>query len=107
MNAVCVIPALSFHSLADPVAPRNFCAYCVHMTHPTGRKQPAPPDQGQAYTAAVMRQVKQLRQARDWSAEHLAAEMADSGVPWTRDTVVNLENGRRKRIAAHELLALA
>lgn len=54
-----------------------------------------------------MRLAKRLREDRRWSAEQLAAAMAKAGVPWTRDTVVNLETGRRKRIAAHELLALA
>jgi transcriptional regulator with XRE-family HTH domain len=54
-----------------------------------------------------MARVKQLRQQKGWSAEQLAAEMAVEGIPWTRDTVVNLENGRRKRLAVHELVALA
>lgn len=48
-----------------------------------------------------------LVQQPSWTAERLASEMAAVGVPWTRDTVVNLETGRRKRVAAHELLALA
>jgi len=77
------------------------------MTQNTSRKSPPSPDEGAAYTAAVMDRVKAMRQARGWSAEQLAAEMNDAGIPWTRDTVVNLENGRRKRIAAHELLVLA
>lgn len=56
-----------------------------------------------------MAEIKRLRLARTppWSAEKLAAAMAEVGVPWTRDAVVNLETGRRKRLAAHELLALA
>ncbi len=56
-----------------------------------------------------MAEVKRLRLAKtpQWSAERLAAEMTAVGVPWTRDAVVNLETGRRKRLAAHELLALA
>ena len=36
-----------------------------------------------------------------------AAEMTEVGVPWTRNAVVNLESGRRKQIALHEVLALA
>jgi hypothetical protein len=56
-----------------------------------------------------MREVQRLRMTRQprWSAGRLAEEMTKAGVPWSRDTVVNLENGRRKRIAAHELLTLA
>lgn len=71
------------------------------------RAKRAATDEGAAYTRAVMREVKRLRQARDWSAERLAEEMAKAGIPWTRDTVTNLETGRRKHIAAHEVLALA
>lgn len=57
-----------------------------------------------------MAEVKRLRLARQpksWSATRLAEEMAAVGVPWTRDAVTNLETGRRKSLAAHELLALA
>lgn len=73
---------------------------------PARKPRPAP-DEGAAYTAAVMREVERLRRGRKWSAARLAEEMAKVGVPWTRDTVTNLEGGRRKRIAVHEVLALA
>lgn len=55
----------------------------------------------------VMAVVTVLRAKKRWTAARLAAAMTDAGVPWTRDTVVNLENGRRKRLAVHEVLALA
>jgi hypothetical protein len=42
-----------------------------------------------------------------WSAQHLADEMTKVGVPWNRHIVVNLEQGRRKSLRVHELLALA
>lgn len=77
------------------------------MTHEPDRRRRPPGDEGAPYTAAVMAGVKRLRQAKTWSAERLAGEMAAVGVPWTRDAVVNLETGRRKRLAVHELLALA
>lgn len=66
-------------------------------------------DEGQAFTKAVIREANRLRRAKTppWSAERLAAEMQAVAIPWTRDTVMNLENGRRKRLAAHELLGLA
>jgi hypothetical protein len=54
-----------------------------------------------------MREVKARRSRLDWSAERLAEEMTAAGVPWTRDIVVNLENGRRKSIAVHEVTTLA
>lgn len=66
-------------------------------------------DNGALYTSLVMAEVTRRRNAMKpkWSAERLAREMAAVGVPWTRNTVANLENGRRKQITAHELLALA
>jgi transcriptional regulator with XRE-family HTH domain len=72
------------------------------------RKRPAG-DEGAAYTAVVMAEVKRLREARQprWSAARLAKEMTAVGIPWTRDAVTNLETGRRKSLHAHELLALA
>lgn len=77
------------------------------MTQERQRKPRAKPDEGARQTERVMAAVKRARQARDWTAEQLAAEMAAVGVPWTRDTVVNLENSRRKHIALHEVTALA
>jgi len=77
------------------------------VTHEPARKTRPKGDEGQAYTRAVMREVKRLRVTRGWTAEQLASEMDKVAVPWTRDTVVNLETGRRKRLAAHEVLALA
>lgn len=77
------------------------------MTQEQGRKSRAPGDEGAAYTAAMVAVVKGMRAACGWSAERLATEMAAAGVPWTRDTVVNLENGRRKNLHVHEAMALA
>jgi hypothetical protein len=79
------------------------------MTQTPKRRQRRSGDEGAAYTAAVIAEVKRRRlaQAPPWTAERLAAEMAAQGVPWTRNTVVNLETGRRKWLTAHELLTLA
>lgn len=71
------------------------------------RKKRAAGDEGAPYTKLIMDEVKRLRTGLDWSAERLAEEMAAMGVPWTRDVVVNLENGRRKTLAVHEVLTLA
>lgn len=71
------------------------------------RKQRAAGDEGAPYTKLIMDEVTRMRTGLDWSAARLAEEMAAAGVPWTRDVVVNLENGRRKTLAVHEVLALA
>lgn len=77
------------------------------MTQKPGRKPRPPGNEGAAYTAAMMDAVKRLRTAKDWSAKRVADEMTAVGVPWTRDTVVNLENGRRPSLRVHEVMALA
>lgn len=71
------------------------------------RKKRAAGDEGAAYTKGIADAAAARRDELEWSAERLAAEMAAVGVPWTRDVVVNLENGRRKTIAVHEAVALA
>jgi transcriptional regulator with XRE-family HTH domain len=64
-------------------------------------------DEGATQTQLIMDAVKQLRTAKGWSAERLAGEMTQAGVPWNADIVVNLEHGRRKSLRVHELLTLA
>jgi hypothetical protein len=72
------------------------------------KRRPRPSgDEGAACTKWIIDEVKRRRAGLDWTAERLAEEMTAAGVPWTRDIVVNLENGRRKTLAVHELLALA
>lgn len=51
--------------------------------------------------------VRELRTLHGWSAERLAEEMRQQGVPWERMVVTKLENGRRQSIGLDELLALA
>lgn len=78
------------------------------MTHDDSpRKRRPTGDEGAACTKWIIDEVKRRRAGLDWTAERLAEEMTAAGVPWTRDIVVNLENGRRKTLAVHELLALA
>lgn len=55
----------------------------------------------------VARRVRQLRDRYGMSAARLAEEMTRAGVPWQREIVANLENGRRDRLDVGELLALA
>lgn len=78
------------------------------MTQENPQRKPRPTgDEGAACTKWIIDEVKRRRAGLDWTAERLAEEMSAAGVPWTRDIVVNLENGRRKTLAVHELLALA
>jgi transcriptional regulator with XRE-family HTH domain len=64
-------------------------------------------NEGALYTKRIVDAITGRRTELGWSAERLAEEMTAVGVPWTRDAVSNLETGRRKNIAVHELLALA
>jgi len=72
---------------------------------PKRRPRPAV-DEGASYTKLVMEEVKILAEQKGWSDRQLAEEMDKVGIPWSRDTVTNLMTGRRKRLAAHELLGL-
>jgi len=100
---------VSQDSLPVPIVTRKQNAYCVPVTQEPKRKPRPSGDEGAPYTARIMSEVKRLRGpgGLNWSAERLAEEMTAVGIPWTRDVVVNLENGRRKTLAVHEVLALA
>lgn len=52
-------------------------------------------------------QVRRLRDARGWSAQRLADELAAVGAPLDRSVIANLENGRRASVDIQELFALA
>lgn len=56
-------------------------------------------------SASVARNIKRLRRIRGWTAADLAREVTASGVPWIRQVVSCVENGRR-RITVDELAAL-
>jgi transcriptional regulator with XRE-family HTH domain len=75
----------------------------------SGKRKPrAPVDlAGAAYTRRVAEVVQSLREAKGWTHADLAARMDDAGVPWTRETAVNLERDRKRSLGVHELLALA
>lgn len=66
-----------------------------------------PRNEGATQTKLIMEAVRRHRDAKGWSAQQLADEMAGTGIPWNADVVVNLEHGRRKSLRVHELLALA
>lgn len=72
------------------------------------RRRRAPVDlAGTAYTERVAEAVKSLRGAKGWTHTDLAKQMTLAGVPWSRETAVNLERGRKRSLGVHELLALA
>lgn len=56
---------------------------------------------------AIGARLNQLRRVHGWSAAQLAEAMTKVGVPWDRQVVSKLENGRRKVLTVDELLALA
>ena len=62
--------------------------------------------------AAIARRMRELRKGRGWSAERLAEEMRQVGIPWQRMVVTKLElaaeRGTAMRaISVEEFLALA
>lgn len=59
-----------------------------------------------AITANVAAHIQARRKSRDWTAADVAEQMTKAGVPWDRQVVGKLENGRR-RLLVEELAALA
>ena len=59
----------------------------------------------EAHAARVARRVAQLRDPR--SAQWLSDRTAELGFRVSRSVITDLENGRRKYIAVHELVLLA
>jgi transcriptional regulator with XRE-family HTH domain len=51
--------------------------------------------------------VRKLRIQREWSHDQLAIALNAVGVPWTRQVVAKLENGRRQTLTLEELQGLA
>jgi transcriptional regulator with XRE-family HTH domain len=51
--------------------------------------------------------VRELRMQRGWSHEQLAVALKAVGIPWTRQVVAKLENGRRQTLTLEELHGLA
>ncbi|MBM2623089.1 helix-turn-helix transcriptional regulator [Actinoplanes sp. LDG1-06] len=63
---------------------------------------------GVSVTQGVAERIKQMRAARGWSAQNLADECAQLGVPsLTRGTIAKIESGVRKSVTAEELDILA
>lgn len=58
-------------------------------------------------TAAIARQMRELRRAQGLSGQKLADAMTAEGVAWDRSIVANLETGRRRTVSVEEWLALA
>ncbi len=59
-------------------------------------------------TSVVARRVRELREARGWSARELAERILDLGYKGLdRGVLANLETGRRESVTVDELAALA
>jgi transcriptional regulator with XRE-family HTH domain len=57
-------------------------------------------------TEVLATNLRTLRTRKDFTQETLAADMQRSGFPWFRETVAQIEGGRR-RVALDEALALS
>lgn len=64
-----------------------------------------PKDWAEAHAARVAREVARLRDPK--SAQWLSDRTAELGYRVSRSVITDLENGRRKYVAAHELVMLA
>ncbi|SDY15226.1 Helix-turn-helix domain-containing protein [Amycolatopsis xylanica] len=58
-------------------------------------------------TGLVADRVRRLRTAKGWSAQRLADECTQAGLPLTRGTVAKIETGVRKYLTADEVAVLA
>ena len=58
-------------------------------------------------TAVIVRQMRELRAARGWSAQRLANEVSAAGLSWDRSIVANLESGRRRTLSVEEWLVVS
>jgi transcriptional regulator with XRE-family HTH domain len=69
------------------------------VTEPRKRSAPA--------TARIAERVREARRANGWSQEQLARALQLAGRPTKRETIAELETGRRHDITVSLLLALA
>ena len=60
-----------------------------------------------AKSEQLAHRIHTLRVVWGWSADRLAEEAAQYGVPWTRSVVTNIENNRRDAVTVDELFAVA
>jgi len=73
--------------------------YCAAVTQDSDAQTPS---------QRVARRIRELRDARGWSARTLAEELGKIGYPQlNRSTVASIESGRRSYITVDELFALA
>lgn len=58
-------------------------------------------------TSVVASRVRELRKARQWTAQQLADALADVGIDWNRGLISKFETGSREGVSVAEVLALA
>lgn len=59
------------------------------------------------WTAAIGKTVRLVRERQKLSAQQLSVRCAVAGYPIPRNTIANLENGRKETLPLHELVILA
>lgn len=59
------------------------------------------------FSRQLAQRIAILRAARNWTAEHLAIEVSQHGMPWSGTIVTAVEGGRRLALTVDELFALA
>lgn len=70
-------------------------------------KQSEGRDWAREMAAEIGRSVRMIRARRGLSAEHLSVRCAELGHAIPRNTIANLENGRKETVPVHELVILA
>jgi transcriptional regulator with XRE-family HTH domain len=58
------------------------------------------------FTRQVIAEMKRQREDRGWSAQRLADECSQLGLPMSRSTIADLENGRRAHLGIPEVAVL-
>lgn len=58
-------------------------------------------------TKTIAARVREIRERRSLTAQAVADQLRDLGIPWERSTVAKLENGTRENVTVSELLGLA
>lgn len=69
--------------------------------------QSAPEDWHRGWTHAIGRQVRKIRTQREMSAQALSDRCSKLGYPVARNTVANLENGRKGTLTLGEIVVMA
>jgi transcriptional regulator with XRE-family HTH domain len=70
-------------------------------------KQPRAEEWASEWTRLIGENVRALRKARSLSTQKLSDKCAEQGFPVPRNTIVNLETGRKETLSVQELTVIA